>query len=639
MKRTIIILFISVISFSAFTQIPSSKTIEKLASFEKNKLANRALSTPVGQTIDVKYEQLNFYIDSLQHYIRGKILFVIRSTTDDNQVITLNLDGLTVDSVVSHHSALSFSHDSDVLSITLSTPLSLNETDSFTVFYQGTPAVSSPYFVCEKRGAEQILTLSTMSESYSAKYWMPVKQVLSDKIDSVDIYIRYPKQYRSSSNGLLLDSIIDGNYRIDHWHHRHPVNYYLIAFAVTNYSVVHKTLIDSYRQFSMPVDNYLFPEQLGDTTNLPNLLDVIKLYDSLFIPYPFNDEHYAQTHFLVGGGMEHQTNSFVQNLDFELTAHELAHQWFGDYITCNSWKDIWLNEGFTTYLSALSYEHLLDGRWWPVWKQVAIDKATSNIYGSVYCTDTTDENRIFNSRLSYYKGAMVLHMLRWVLGDSSFFAGIQNYLLDTNLAWKTATTNDLISHLETAGDTDLTEFMTDWFYGNGYPVYSVTAQKKGNDSLIVSIHQTTTEYASVSFFRMPVAITVYTDSVPTVFRLNNDWNDQEFTLYYPQNVDSIFFDKERWILTKPVKVKYLSVDAQDFSSVINVFPNPANDKLFIEIPVNETLKQIRIIAPDGKCVQTSNELTIDLSNFADGNYFVEIHTTTRIVKKKILIVR
>jgi aminopeptidase N len=186
----------------------------------------------------------------------------------------------------------------------------------------------------------------------------------------------------------------------------------------------------------------------------------MNLYADLFEPYPYADEKYGHAEFGWGGGMEHTTVSFMGGLGRGLIAHELGHQWFGDKVTCGSWQDVWLNEGFATYLAGMVIENLDGEADFRSWKQDQISSVTYYPDGSVYipAQDTTSVNRIFSSRLSYNKGSMVLHMLRKKLGDAVFFQGLREYLDDPNLAYGYAKTPDLMQHLESASGEDLTEF-------------------------------------------------------------------------------------------------------------------------------------------------------------------------------------
>ena len=217
-------------------------------------------------------------------------------------------------------------------------------------------------------------------------------------------------------------------------------------------------------------------------------------------------------------------------LDRNLIAHELAHQWFGDKITCGSWKDIWLNEGFATYLSGLTIEDLDGNSAFTTWKQQRINSITSLTNGAVYLSDadTTSVSRIFDGRLSYNKGAMVLHMLRKKLGDTDFFQGVKNYLSDVNHAFAYAKTEDFIAIMETTSGLDLTEFFSDWLYNQGYPSYTIQWHQSGNQ-LFTTISQAQSD-PSVSFFEVPIPIKVNGTLGESLYlTLNNVTNGQMFT--------------------------------------------------------------------------------------------------------------
>ncbi len=213
-----------------------------------------------------------------------------------------------------------------------------------------------------------------------------------------------------------------------------------MCFAVTNYSVFNNTV-----QLStgvLPMQTYCYPESLSSFQNgTINTLNAMQLFDTTFGPYPFMNEKYGHVQFGWGGGMEHQTSTFVVNIGESLCAHELGHQWFGDKITCGSWKDIWLNEGFATHLASMYMEKKYPANIFST-RQNEINTITSQPGGSVEVSDTTDVNRIFDSRLSYTKGSHLLYMLRWKLGDNVFFNALRNYQTDPAVIYGFARTAD-----------------------------------------------------------------------------------------------------------------------------------------------------------------------------------------------------
>jgi aminopeptidase N len=461
LKNFLIYVLFQFLCFIGSAQQYNSSGISEIIEKEKVKYPIRTNKSSTGTNYDVKYHRCYWQINPQVYYIKGVVTTYYVAKQTLSQIDFDLSDILTVDSVKYHNLNVTFSHQNNILSVS-GLNVTQNTLDSITIYYQGVPSNTGfGSFIQSAHANDSIIW--TLSEPYGAKDWWPSKENLNDKIDSTDIYIEVPQGNRAASNGVLISTQLTGSNVIYHWKHRYPIDYYLIALAVTNYAEYVQNIPLSTGTLFM--QNYFYPEDsISNSNDVQGFPPIIQLYDTLFTPYPFMNEKYGHAQFGWGGGMEHQTMSFMGGFGHELMAHELAHQWFGNKITCATWQDIWLNEGFATYLTGLTYEHMFNGYWWPIWKRNQINRITSQPNGSVFCNDTTNVNRIFDGRLSYAKGAYVLHMLRWVVGDSAFFAGVRNYLNDSLLAYALAYTNNLKSHLELASGRDLTEFFNDWFF-------------------------------------------------------------------------------------------------------------------------------------------------------------------------------
>ncbi|MCX6226490.1 MAG: M1 family aminopeptidase [Bacteroidia bacterium] len=638
---------------------------------------NNSLS---GSGMDIKFHRILLTLDPAVRFITGSVSTYFVPKSDNQQSIAFDMHNNLHVTAIRYHGELltSYTHQNDKISIQLpSQPVtgnrqpaalirdpSFTKLDSIMVDYQGIPVDdSTESFALSKH--DNVPVLYTLSEPYGAKDWWPCSQDLNDKIDSVHLVITVPPRNRAAANGMLISEQHCDDRSIYQWKHKHPIAAYLIGVAVTNYAV-YSDFVPLETGDSIEILNYVYPETLSDTRALtPNLVKPFQLYNRLFGLYPYADERYGHAQWNWGGGMEHQTMSFMGSFGYELMAHELGHQWFGDFLTCGSWKDIWLNEGFATYMSGLCYEHDLGGIYWEPFKRLSINRVIREPGGSVYCYDTTNIDRIFDSRLSYSKGAMVLHMLRWEMGDGNFFKAMNNYLYDPKLANGYATTEDFIRHAEAVADTSFREFFNDWIFGEGYPKYHIVYRLNPDNEVELEISQEPSD-PSVSFFEMDLPVRLYGNGAAAELRsrsegvpafagmtekgsvqregipafagmtsasyvtvvLKHSYSGQVFRVNPGFKVDSVKFDPERWICTANPVV--LNVAEIPYNQQLKIYPNPVTDQLTVELTMPEEGLHIRIfnqkgqLLHTGKTSYTSSRIQIPMHSFARGVYTVEV---------------
>ena len=634
-KFFLFILF--VIGSIGYSQI-TKNTVQDIAVLEQ-KMASKKMNlrvNPNTQNYDITYHELRFSVDPANYYISGVVTTTFTAMSDLSTITFDLTNRLTVSSVTKEGTTLAFVQNSNnELVITLPNILNTGTSGTVVISYSGAPSNGEQAFTTTIHNGSPVLY--TLSEPYGARDWWPCKQDLNDKAESIDVFITAPSQYISVANGIEPTTpIINGSYKTTHFHHGYPIPAYLIAIAVTNYSVYNQTGGTAPNQY--PIINYIYPETLPSVqTQLDQTPLILNLYESLFEIYPFHNEKYGHAQFGWGGGMEHTTVSFMNSFGRSLIAHEMAHQWFGDKITCGSWKDIWLNEGFATYVAALVIENFDGQAAFVTEKNKMISNITSQTNGGVYLTDAelTDVNRIFSSRLTYNKGAMVLNMLRFKMGDVQFFQGVKNYLKDVNLAYKYAKTPDLQSHLEAVYGSSLTEFFNDWIYNQGYPIYSITAQNLGGGQAKLTVNQTQSD-TSVSFFEMPVPVRVFGSGGQQLdLVLNNTSNGQSFTENVPFTITSITFDPNKNIISKN---NTATLGKEDFDlNASQLYLNPSNNILTLALPNGKTIDKTVFYNVSGQKIMTSNSASSwDISSWSTGIYFIKVYTDSGSKKLKFV---
>ncbi len=573
-----------------------------------------------GRGFDVTYHRLELALDPAVHEVAGTVTTYFTAL---EELSALRFDlaaSLSVSEVVFHGSPITFTHTADSLVVPLPVMMAIGARDSIRITYAGVPDPSGfGSFVTDQH--EGVPVQWTLSEPYGAKDWWPCKQDLADKVDSIDLFVTHPAVYRAAGNGLLVaEPTVNGN-TTAHWRHRYPIAYYLIATAVTNYEVFEQSI--DLGDVTVPMVTYTYPEHAMEAGwAAGDIAEQMPLFSTLFGTYPFADEKYGHAQFGWGGGMEHQTMSFLGVYHYEISAHELAHQWFGDKVTCGSWSDIWLNEGFATYLTGLCYENLVP-QYWLGWKHGQVSSITSQPGGSVYCADTADVTRLFNGRLTYSKGAMVLNSLRWVCGDSAFFAGVRNYLADSELAFASARTADLQGHLEAASGLDLSGFMADWFTGEGYPTYGLAWSQDAGGNIDAVLHQTTS-HPSVDFFELPVPVRFSGQGQDSTVVIDHTTDGQAFNFHLPFTVEQVVIDPEVWLISAGNTAASVPALGQDQG--FHLFPNPADDQVWCALPQGLQVGSPLILADAaGRVVRElrtdgSALMRLDVGTLAPGAY-------------------
>ena len=640
MKKNICALFIllRVLGFSQSGISEFDRMVEaemKSASSFQNLRVN-----PNTLNYDVTHHDLRFTInpDTTTPFISGVVSTTFKALSNMTTVTFDMATALAVSSVTMNGTGLTFTQSNYELNINLPTTLSTGTTATVIITYAGSPPQAEAAFTRSTHAGTPVIY--TLSEPFGARDWWPCKQDLNDKIDSFDIYITCPSAYIGVSNGLLQSSTTSGGNTTRHYRHNYPIPAYLISLNVTNYVTYNiQAGLGTVQNPFFPINNYLYPE--GNTTTVQTAINqtvpVMNVFEEKFGFYPYRNEQYGHVQFSWGGGMEHTTMSSMGGWSRSLIAHELAHQWFGDKITCGTWRDIWLNEGFAEYLAGLVVESLDGPASFISWKTTKINNITSASNGALYLTEAEALNvsRIFSSRITYNKGSMVVHMLRWKMGDANFYQAVRNYLNDSNLAFGYAITADLKAHLEAVHGASLSEFFNDWVYMQGYPTYTITAQNWGAGQAKITVSQTQSD-PSVTYFEMPLEIRLSGAGGATQdVIVNHTTNGQQFIVSVPFVVTGVTFDPNKHIISKN-NIVTLGTESFEWSATVSVYPNPTNDVLHVMMPSSLQLNKIEIYNTLGQLEGEKSTADFSIADLAFGVHWLKISTSEGIIYKNFI---
>jgi hypothetical protein len=380
----------------------------------------------------------------------------------------------------------------------------------------------------------------TLSEPFGARDWWPCKDFNDDKADSLDMTCTVPDNLIVASNGVLVSDVDNGSTRTFHWHTSSPISTYLVSLAIHPYTVFSDSYTPQGPGSPMELKFYVFPDHFSEvqaTYALTN--DMIDAFAESWGEYPFLSEKYGHAEFVVGGGMEHQTMSSLGNSTEDLISHELAHQWWGNTITCDTFHHIWLNEGFAVWSEAFWKEKTAGSA---AYRDI-MDIGAYFGEGTIY-VENPNVDVIFDVNLSYNKGSWVVHMLRGVLGDEDFFDGLAHYR--DLYEGATATTEQLRDAMEDVSGKDLDQFFQQWIYGQYYPHYRCTWSPIAN-GVDVTIDQIQT---NTGLFEMPIRLRVLSTAGTFDFVVENSAASEDYSFSVAGTIQDVLVDPDRWILRK-----------------------------------------------------------------------------------------
>jgi len=530
-------------AYSCYTKKTSVKELVELTNNNKS----------ITHSFDVLNYKINVdlyscYLSPYPKSFTGSVTIKFRADSTLN-LIKLNAvnSSLQIDSV--KLAGTSFTHASNILTINLDRIYNPNDTAQIIIYYKHNNVSDGAFYASNG-------FVFTDCEPEGARKWFPCYDRPSDKA-TLDLTAKTPASVKLGSNGRLADSVKTGDTIYYHWVSRDQIATYLITMASKvnyNLDVFYWTKPSNGEQVPM---RFYYNSGENAASYESTFLNMTTFYSSMYTEHPFEKNGFAALNSQFSwGGMENQTLTTICPGCWEtsLIAHEFAHQWFGDMITCETWADIWLNEGFATYNEALWEEHTTG---YSAYKSNILSNASgymgSNpgwaISNPAWAVTTPDVNTLFNYAITYEKGACILHLLRYTLGDSTFFAFLKSYANDPQFRFNSATVQKFKNKLNTFTGQDYGWFFDEWIYQPNHPSYTNKYYFSQNGST-----WTTGFMAAQSqsyYYQMPLEIKVnFSDGTSSVYKVMNTYNNQPFFFNSTKQPTSVVFDPDNNIIIK-----------------------------------------------------------------------------------------
>lgn len=563
-------------------------------------------SRGVHDEYDVTHYDVDLRLDIPARVITGEVEVQAVSLQAGLTEVALDLyTPMVVDAVTVDGAPAAYVHVGGVIRVTLGHALQTGEPFTVTCAYHGTPSYSLNPFRWNIHGNNVPMVL-TYSEPYGAPAWWVCKDDPKDKA-TFAIHVTAPDTLSTVSNGVLTSVVQNGNGTATYnWTHSYPMSTYLFSIAVTNFQSwtdVYPAL-DGVR--TMDVHYYAYPEDYNDARlDWSRNVAMMQYFASIFGEYPFLTEKYAIAEFAHPGAMEHQTCTSMGagwlnglNTNDYVVAHELSHSWVGDMITMRHYSHAWTKEGFATYCEALYFESLYGLTYYHTYMNSmnVLTYALRQLYNIQPPLDSA----------IYYKGAWVLHMVRHLIGDTAFFAGIRAYTNNPDLMYSVNDTEDLRDAFESTSGMDLDWFFDQWIYHPGYPrLAQVWTSAPAGGGFDVTLYLTQTQTTG-PIFKVPIDIRIDTNQAREYFTIWDSLRTQSFTMHVQGTPTNLVIDPDNWLIKQVVS----GADVADLGPRLSggqvwSRPNPFRPATTIGFSVpQEGPARLRVFDAEGRLVRT-----------------------------------
>ncbi len=507
---------------------------------------------------DLQNARIALRFDVEQRKVMGEVTHTVAALRDGLTRLAFDSVGLAVASVTVGGRPAKFETTATQLLVALDHPTKTGEKFAITIRYEGRPKKGLYFVLPDKNYPDRPKEIWTQGEAEDTRYYIPIYDYPNARAVT-EMIVTVPRDWLTVSNGKLLSmtNAAEGM-RTWHWRQAQPHSTYLISLVAGEFELTK----EAWR--NVPVTYYV-PRGRSERVRptFARTREMLEFYSNILgVPYPWPQYAQAAVDDFVVGGMENTSattltaNGLLHPLlaaetlegSDPLVGHEMAHQWFGDLVTCKDWANLWLNEGFATYFETLWEEHHYgaDEAAYSLWQRRNNWMNSARLYPVPIVTRSFTDSVEYAGN-TYGKASWVLHMLREQLGDAAFYRAMKHYL--ETYRGQNVVSADLAKAIEEATATNMDRFFDQWIYGAGAPRFEVrSSYDDATRQVKLEVKQTQRVEGHVGLFHVPVEVEITTAAGRKSFPIVVSQASETFVFRVDGPPLLVLFDKGNKIL-------------------------------------------------------------------------------------------